>query len=149
MSVAIRLIDEADEQTCAGLRVTKDQASLIAPNSASLEWARSSPTCVPLGIHLGDTLVGFAMYEPRGNGVYSVHRFMIDADYQRRGIGRAAMQLVMREIQGQGGVTIYLSMRPENVAARQLFTGLGFIEHEVEADGEVVYRYGPVRSFPL
>ena len=51
-------------------------------------------------------MVGFAMYEPRGNGVFSVHRLMIDAAHQNQGIGSWSMRLVMDTIVGLGGETI-------------------------------------------
>ena len=34
------------------------------------------------------------------------------------------------------------SFRPENDVARRLFSGRGFTFHEVEDDGEIVYRLG-------
>ena len=104
---------------------------------------------MPQVIYDGETVVGFLMYEPRGNRVFSVHRLMVDAQWQGRGIGRRAMELVIEEIRRLGGTTIYSSTRPENEAAQYLLAELGFEEHEVEPDGEVVYRHGPPREFTL
>ena len=53
------------------------------------------------------------------------------------------MQLLIERLRSLGCITIYLSFRPENDAARSLFASLGFAEHEVESDGEVVFRLGP------
>ena len=91
-------------------------------------------------------MVGFAMYEPRGNGVFSVHRLMIDAAHQNQGIGSWSMRLVMDTIVGLGGETIYLSFQPKNIEAKRLFEKFGFVFHEREPDGEVVYRFGPARD---
>jgi diamine N-acetyltransferase len=74
---------------------------------------------------------------------------MVDEQWQRRGIGRRAMELVIEEIRQLGGETIYSSTRPENDAAQYLLAKLGFEKHEVEPDGEVVYRHGPSREFML
>ena len=130
--------------------MSDEQAGLIAPNARSLAWARADPDCVPLAVYADDgaddVMVGFVMYEPRGNGVFSIHRCMIDAQHQRRGFGRRAMELTIERIREEGGITIYLSFRPENKAARRLYEGLGFVQHEIEADGEVVYRLGPARE---
>jgi diamine N-acetyltransferase len=87
------------------------------------------------------------MFEPRGNDVFSVHRFMIEAGCQRQGIGLRAMQLLMEKIWTLGGKTIYLSFRPENIGAKKLYEKLGFQFHEVEPDGEIIYRFGDVREF--
>ena len=141
--INLRSIDETNQEICVALRVREDQTSLVASNSKSLEWARRNPAIVPKAIYDGKTIVGFLMYEPRGNNVFSVHRLMIDAERQRRGIGRSAMELIIADIRRQGGVTIYTSTRPDNKAAQCLLQELEFVKHEVEPDGEVVYRYGP------
>ena len=125
------------------LRVSESQASMFAPNSKSLEWAKANPNCVPLAICANHELVGFAMYEPRGHDIFSVHRFMIDARYQRKGIGFQAMVMIIEKIRSLGGKTIYLSFRPGNFAAKCLYEKLGFVLHEEEADGELLYRLGP------
>ena len=147
--IYLRNIDETNQEVCVALRVREDQTSLVASNSKSLEWARRNPANVPQAICEGETVVGFVMYEPRGNRVFSVHRLMVDARWQGRGIGRRAMELVIEEIGRLGGATIYTSTRPENDVVRHLFVKLGFEEHEVEPDGEVVYRHGPPREFTL
>jgi len=147
--IYLRNIDETNQEACIALRVREDQTPLVASNSRSLDWARRNPAIVPQVIYEGETVVGFLMYEPRGNGVFSVHRLMIDAQWQRRGIGRRAMELVIEEIRRLGGATIYSSTRPENEAAQYLLAEFGFEKHEVESDGEVVYRHGPPREFTL
>jgi diamine N-acetyltransferase len=95
-------------------------------NSKSLEWAQRNSAIVPQVIYEGETIVGFVMYEHRGNRVFSVHRLMVDEKSQRRGIGRRAMELVIEEIHRLEGVTIYSSTRPENDAAQKLLARLGF-----------------------
>ena len=144
--VSLRPIDGTNEELCAALHVTEEQAGLVAPNARSLAQAKANPNNVPLAVYAGDVMVGFAMVEPRGNGVFSIHRCMIDARHQRQGFGRRAMELTIERIRRLGGVTIYLSFRPENDAARRLYESLGFVQHEIEPDGEVIYRLGPVRE---
>ncbi len=82
------------------------------------------------------------MYEPRGSQVFSIHRFMIDKGSQGNGYGYRAMRFVMDEIAATGGVTIYLSFRPENNAAKRLFFKLEYVFQIAEPDGEIVYRHG-------
>jgi diamine N-acetyltransferase len=147
MDVSLRSIDETNRPKCIALHVTQAQEKLIAPNWKSLEWADANSRCVPLAIFADDELVGFAMFEPRGNDVFSVHRFMIDASHQRQGIGSRAMQLLMEKIWALGGKTIYLSFRPENIGAKSLYEKLGFRLHEVESNGEIIYRFGDIRQF--
>lgn len=110
-SISLRPIDSANEAACAALRVSKAQEHLIASNAQSLLWAKKNDQCVPLGIYDGAVMVGFAMYESRGNRLFSLHQFMIDVHYQQRGFGRQAMKLLVEQIQQLGGKTIYLSFR--------------------------------------
>lgn len=146
MDISLRPIDDTNRHECVALSVTEAQDKLIAPNSKSLAWADINTRCVPLAVYADGKMVGFAMYEPRGNDVFSVHRFMIDCRHQRNGIGLNAMQLVMGTISSLGGKTIYLSFRPDNIAAKRLYEKLGFDFHEEEPDGELVYRFGSVRE---
>ena len=140
MDISIQRIKDGDRDSCIALSVTEEQSNLISPNLSSLEEADENPQCVPLGIYADGEMVGFVMYEPRGNDIFSIHRFMIDARHQRKGIGYRAMQLVIDLIKSQRSKTIYLSFRPENYAAKCLYEKLGFVFHEKETDGELVYR---------
>lgn len=146
MNISLRPIDHSNRNACVALSVTEAQSALIAPNAKSLAWADANSDCVALAIEADGEIVGFALYEPRGNDIFSVHRFMIDRRYQRKGLGLRAMHMMMERILAYGGVTIYLSFRPENIAARKFYEKLGFEFHEEEPDGELVYRYGPKRE---
>jgi len=144
--INLKEIDSTIESDCIALNVAEAQRHLIAPNEKSIEWAKRNASCIPLAIQSDANVVGFVMYEPRGNDVFSIHRVMVDAQYQRQGIGRKAMILTIEQIKNLGGITIYLSFRPENETARLFFQGLGFVEYEIEPDGEVIYRLGPPRE---
>jgi diamine N-acetyltransferase len=144
--VTLRPVNSKNEQECISLAVSEDQSKFVAPNSKSIEWVRKNPRCVPLSVYADHKMVGFVMYEPRGNEVFSIHRIMIDAQHQGKGIGRRALELTIDKIRNLGGSTIYLSFRAENQVAKKLFQSLGFIQHEIEPDGEIVYRLGPRRA---
>lgn len=101
-NVTLRPIDAENRASCLALSVSEEQTGLIASNAKSLEWVDRNPKCVPVGIYVDDEMVGFAMYEPRGNDVFSVHRFMVDQRHQRKGIGLQAMWLVMEQIVSLG-----------------------------------------------
>jgi diamine N-acetyltransferase len=148
LHVELRPIDAANRDACLALSVSEAQAGLIAANARSLAWADANPACVPLGVYADGTIVGFALFEPRGNEVFSIHRFMIDERYQRRGIGVRAMQVLMDRIAGLGGKTLYLSFRPENTTAKRFYELLGFEYHATEPDGELIYRWGKLRELP-
>jgi diamine N-acetyltransferase len=144
--VRLHPVNGANESDCRALRVGEDQEHLIASNTKSLEQAKSNPNNFPLAIYVDDLMVGFVLYEFREKGLSLIHRCMIDARYQRRGYGRGAMELLIRQIRQLGGTTIFLSIRPENRTAMKLYKSLGFVQHETEEDGEIIYRLGPRRE---
>jgi diamine N-acetyltransferase len=149
MKIDFEPVDEHNREACIALEVEAHQRHLIASNRRSLEQAATNRAATPLLVLRDGQPVGFLMYESRGNGVVSLHRFMIHRAYQRQGVGFRAMVQLMERFRDAGFLTIYLSFRPENAAARGLYDRLGFVEHEIEPDGEVVYRHGTSREIAV
>lgn len=126
-----------------GLKVSEEQQRFVASNLSSvascyvLSINGSMP--LPFCIYAEDLLVGFVMIvygitgyeEPDiASGNYCVLRLMIDARYQGRGYGRAAMQKVIEYVKTYpAGPAEYLwiSYAPDNVVARNLYQSLGFL----------------------
>lgn len=125
------------------LEVAFDQAGFIAPNVFSIAESKVYNYLQPRVICRRGKAVGFALYglEPESQRYYIV-RLMVGAPYQGRGVGRAAVQLLVREIQRSAGRRgVYLTVRPDNTRARRLYEGLGFAETgAVDGGGEIEYR---------
>ena len=147
---AVRLIkiDPDNFDGIIDLEVNEAQRGFVAPNMYSLAEAYANTAAgryaQPFGIYDGDTPVGFLMIgydisETENDAVnypivkanYLIWRFMIDKQYQRRGYGKAALQLALEFIRTfPRGKAEYcwLSYEPENEAARQLYRSFGFVE---------------------
>ncbi len=128
------------------LSVEDYQKSFVAGNDISIIEAYTTVTAhghaFPFGIYDGTTPVGFLMV---GYGVddywtdapeiarnsYNLWRFMIDKRYQRRGCGKAALQLALDFIRtypcGKAEFC-WLSYEPENAVAKRLYSSFGFTE---------------------
>ena len=145
IQVTLEPVDQHSREECIALEVLPEQRMLIATNERSLAQAAARTAFTPMTIRCDGELVGFLMYEPRSNRVALLHRFMVDWRHQRRGIGLLAMRQLVELLSDRGFETIYLSFRPENLAARRLYSQLGFVEQEIESDGEVLCRLGPHR----
>jgi diamine N-acetyltransferase len=65
---------------------------------------------------------------------------MVDERYQRRGVGRRAMELVLERWRGLGAAEATLSVVPENPGAITFYESLGFRLTGQEHGGEVVMR---------
>lgn len=70
-----------------------------------------------------------------GHGVLSVAagechvlNICIHPDYQRRGLGRALVEFLLDIVRTKGARVALLEVRPSNIAAYRLYTGLGFDE---------------------
>ena len=137
------------------LTVSESQKNYVAANEISIIEAYTAISgngyAFPFGIYNGDTPVGFLMIgfdvdddwvdaPDIAKGNYNLWRLMIDKDYQNRGFGRKAVQLVLDYIKtfpcGKAEYC-WLSYEPENKAARQLYRSFGF-EETGDMDGEEV-----------
>ena len=145
---AITLREITADSVCAVCRlaVRPDQQGLVAPNAVSIAQATFEPAAWFRAVYADDEPVGFAMlYDPRRASaprdpdVAFLWRFMIDARYQRRGYGAAALDLVIAQARTIPGVTrmrvSYVDM-PRNPAP--LYERAGFARTGEIDDGEIV-----------
>ncbi|WP_448954683.1 GNAT family N-acetyltransferase [Labrys neptuniae] len=127
---------------CA-LAVAPEQEDFVASNAESMEEADEWLECVPLALHADGELVGFAMYalDP-DDGNYWIYRLMIDARYQRRGLGRAALAALVKLITNLHGCSrIILGVNTDNHDAARLYRSFGFVDTGEVIDGEIVMAF--------
>ena len=97
--VSLREITAATMRAICRLEVRPEQRDYVASNVFSLAEAHFEPRAWLRGVYVGDTPVGFVMLreDPDGDGYY-LWRFMIDAQYQRKGYGGAALDLLVERV---------------------------------------------------
>jgi len=147
MTVTLRPLTAENWHECIRLQVTDEQKSYVAPNLYSIAEAHFEPTYVLLAIYTddvagdvtGDVMVGFIMYDA---GDYHIVRFMIDTRFQAKGYGRAAMQLLLEQMEREyANPTASLSFVPGNTAAERLYEGVGFRKTgEMDEDELIMVR---------
>jgi diamine N-acetyltransferase len=143
MDVRLTEVGADNWRACAALRVTEDQRRWVADVTYYLCLCAYGDTWHPWAIEAGDDVVGFVMWGVDDDESRWLGGLVIDVAHQRRGIARAAVVEAVRLLVAQPGCTeVALSYSPDNVAAKALYTGLGFVETgETEDDGaEVVSR---------
>ena len=142
-SVTVERASRKDHGHLLSLHPHPDQAAFVASNGASLDEAEDNPACVPLIIRVSGEPVGFAMYALDGDdGNYWIYRLMIDARFQRRGYGRAALNRIIQILSELPGCScVMLGVKPENEGARRLYEHAGFRMTGDAIDGELVMRY--------
>lgn len=148
--VTLRPITRDNWQESIRLSVRNDQREYVASNLYSLAEAHFHATFEALAIYDSDTMVGFTMYgQDEATGAWWIIRLMVDARYQGRGYGRAAMlALIDRLVAQTGCAEIWISFAPGNTDAARLYTRLGFQETGLIEDGEVVYRLSLESAHP-
>lgn len=119
------------------LSVSEDQERFVASNARSIAQAHFSEHAWFRAFYASEEPVGFVMlYDKPEKGEYSLWRFMIDARYQGRGYGRAALLLVIAHIRTRPKATVlYSSYVPGEGDPGGFYRSLGFIE-----TGEVSYE---------
>jgi diamine N-acetyltransferase len=128
MDVTLRQISADNWQECLNLRVYEEQQSFAPPNVYALARAYVFPECVPLAIYVGETMVGFLMYEfDTTDHIPWILHFMIDQAHQGNGYGRAAFQELILRVEAQSERSeIRVSIAPDNAVGERVYRRMGF-----------------------
>jgi len=124
-----------------------DGGKQVASNAKSMAEAAVHGEAWPRAIYDGDTPVGFLMlYDPSlvpdpEDSDYYLWRLMVDRTHQGRGIGQAAMQLLIAHVRTRPGAQELLTSIAEPAPQLHAFYGgLGFVASDEFSDGERVLR---------
>lgn len=153
MSLHFEPVTGENREQVLKLGILPEQKTYIETVAQCLGEAGEYEVWRPVGIYDGDLLVGFAMYgffqeEYPPAGRLWLDRLLIDARYQGRGYGRAALTGLLERLSGEyPGREIYLSVIPGNDVAIRLYGQFGFrFNGEKDVHGEdVMVRPAPGR----
>ena len=125
------------------LEVAPEQRRLVGSATKSIAQAAYEPASRVLALYLGEQPVGLLLlYDARrdderpANQLY-VWRILVDARFQRRGIGRQAIAWVLQEARRLGFETVGLSHQPLEGHAGPFYEKLGFVYTSVVDEGEI------------
>jgi diamine N-acetyltransferase len=143
MQLSLQRVTKENFEEITDLQLLEHQRDYLASNSYSIAQASFHPHYHPRAVYAGDVLVGFLMYvslaEEGYPGEYGIWRLMVDHRHQGKGYGRKALELALEEIRSQPDVRkIWISYVPSNPVARQFYGSLGFVETEIDEEGEMV-----------
>lgn len=144
-TVTLRPITADTVRAITRLSVAESQQGFVASNAVSLAQALFAPAAWYRAVYLGEVPVGFVMLEDESllspvppHPKIGVWRFMIDAGFQRQGIGRAALLRVIAHARGKGLFeTLELSYVPGPGCPEPFYLGIGF-RHTGRVDGDEV-----------
>jgi diamine N-acetyltransferase len=125
-------------EAVADLVVAPGQENFVAPNIKTIAETQWYPWTHRRVIYAGQTVVGFAVYGRMSDDRDMwLHRFMIAADHQGKGYGRAALRELIAEWRTMPNVPLVkLSYEPNNKVAEDLYVSEGFVPGEIADWGE-------------
>jgi diamine N-acetyltransferase len=141
MDVDLREITRDTVRAICKLEVAEDQRGFVAPNAVSIAEAHYVPQHWMRAIYADGEPAGLVLTyeEPDGEGYY-LWRFMVADAFQRRGVGRRAMELLLDRWRELGATEAKLSVIPGNDGAIGLYESLGFRLTGEESHGELIMR---------
>lgn len=137
MTITLREITKENYEDICDLEVAEDQKRHLSSNIESLVDSMFHETMMPRAIYSDDRPVGFIMGERASDTLVGIFRFMIDFNFQKKGIGRTALELAITEIrQIEGIMKIQICYHPDNEIAKRLYFKIGFQEVGMDESGE-------------
>jgi diamine N-acetyltransferase len=141
--VKLKNVTARNWRAVARLRLAPGQDDLVASNLYSIAQSKFDSNARPRAVYAGDQIVGFLMYDvwEAKNKTHeaSIYRFMIDRKQQGRGYGRAALAQALDEIKAMPTVRkVSVGYMPENPVAKPFYASFGFVEVELDEDGEMI-----------
>ncbi|MEV6135997.1 GNAT family N-acetyltransferase [Nocardia sp. NPDC051990] len=142
-TVQLEHLGRQNWEEVAELDVADDQRGLIASNLYSIAESRFLPGFLTKAVVFEGDIVGFVMYGPDpDDGHVWLYRLMIDHRFQHRGLGRAALREVVREVHEElGAQVLRLGVAPENVIAKSLYKSSGFLPTGQSICGEEILQF--------
>lgn len=142
MNVSLRPVTKHNFADVIDLPLLAHQVDYLASNAYSIAEASFYPHYRTRAIYSDDTLIGFLMYvslaEEGDPGEFALYRFMVDHRQQGKGYGRRALELALQEIAAHGDVKcVWICYWPNNPAAKKFYASLGFVETELDENGEM------------
>ena len=146
MPVSLKEITADTVREVTSLSVREDQRHFVASNAVSLAQALFAPEAWYRAIYLESELAGFVMLydeslrsSPPERPEIGVWRFMIDARFQGKGIGKAALRHVIKHVRDKSIFSkLELSYVPGPGCPEQFYLGLGFRHTGKIDEGEIV-----------
>ncbi len=117
---------------CCQLKVSTEQQKYIIDNTTSIAQTKFEPTLKAYVIYDDTEMVGFLMYNTvlEELDAYWIFRIMVDEQYQGKGIGKKATQLMLEKMAKlPNAKKIVVGYDTENIGAHNLYRSLGFVDH--------------------
>ncbi|HEM3467433.1 TPA: GNAT family N-acetyltransferase [Streptococcus suis] len=142
--IALKPVDESSYQAVLDLTVAKADKGFVAPNVRSLADAwlyRDNGDVFPYAIWADEQVVGFALIDiDEDIQQYMLWRFMIGQEFQGKGYGQAALEVVIDQARAHPVCNhLIVSYVKGNQKMARLLEKNGFVL-DLEEERELVFR---------
>lgn len=148
--VTLKRITSENWREALELSVNVEQQEFVAavtpPVAIALAKAYIRPDgriVEPYGVYHQHKMVGFfnLHYTPNSKEDYWLFHFFIDKRFQRRGLGSASIDVLLKHIKNDHHSChrIRLTVHPDNDAGKKFYTRLGFTDDNILSYGEPTY----------
>jgi len=145
MEVELKKVDVENYSDILELRIEPEQEKFVPSSCYLIAKSKFHPNHQIRAIYAKGNVVGLVLYQT-GDGDFEPHEceifgFIVDRKHQCKGIGKIAMQLLVKEIKAHKQFTdIELSCDPQNKAAEKVYIECGFKNSGyVKNDGSTVF----------
>lgn len=139
--IHFEIITKENYSDVINLHVADSQIGFVCDNATSLVEATYEEGLYTRAIYDDDNLIGFLLfdYDLEIPG-WSLSRFMIDAKYQNKGLGKSAINLFIKYFKTTFSVSeLFASVELNNTKTMKICHELGFIDIK-----SINYTYGGV-----
>lgn len=137
MNISLEEINSSNYEVVCNLDVTEEQEEYVACNMWSLVEAHYNLGHTCRAIYEDNKPVGFLMWVLENPTKVSIWRFMVDKEFQNKGIGRIALAMAIQEMKVCPHLTeIEICYDPKNPVAKPFYSGFGFQEVGLDEEGE-------------
>ncbi len=145
VDVELKKVDVDNYSDVLELEIEAEQKKFVPSSCYLIAKSKFHPNHQVRAIYAEGNVVGLVLYQT-GDGDFEPHEceifgFIVDRKYQRKGIGKIAMGLLVEEIKTHKQFTdIELSCDPQNKAAEKVYVACGFEDSGyTKNDGSIVY----------
>ncbi|CAM3805756.1 GNAT family N-acetyltransferase [Parendozoicomonas haliclonae] len=95
-------------------------------------------------ISTGKEIVGFVAFgqsykdqyltQPQGQNLAELHHIVIQPEHQHKGVGKQAIQLIAKQLEGRGYCSLQVAHHPDSEKAARFYQSLGFYEVGLKDD---------------
>ena len=140
--IKLQVITRDNVKQVMDLKVKPEQENFIASNARSIAEGSTRKDAWYRAIYQNETLVGFCMISDiPEKAEYYLWRFMIDKQYQRKGYGRQAMEILIEHVRTRPKAdSFYTSCTKGEGGPEGFYLKMGFNHTEKEEQGEYLLK---------